>query len=170
MDQIIETINQFTIDNNDMDIDKSFDIVMGKLFTLDTVDFDYEWHLITSNYSKLRYLNDIVKNFYVPETDKFLDSLTSFMSVLDRTNVFYLENIDFNYYKDQDIKIKALKIKEFLEDSLNKSDPIEKLTLVIKGYDLFVPIAEYFRKDRYVENINDFYFLNEFDVKRNKIN
>ena len=170
MDQIIETINQFTIDNNDMDIDKSFDIVMGKLFTLDTVDFDYEWHLITSNYSKLRYLNDIVKNFYVPETDKFLESLSKFMNVLDRTNVYYLENIDFNYEKNTEIKIKALKIKEYLEDSLNTSDPIEKLTLVIKGYDLFVPIAEHFRKDRYVENINDFSFLNEFDVNRKKLN
>ena len=170
MDQIIETINQFTIDNNDMDIDNSFDIVMGKLFTLDTVDFDYEWHLITSNYSKLRYLNDIVKNFYVPETDKFLESLGNFMSVLDRTNIYYLENIDFNYYKDQEIKVKAVKIKEFLEDSLNKSDPIEKLDLVLKGYDLFVPIAEHFRKEKFVENINDSSFLNEFDVKRKNLN
>jgi hypothetical protein len=166
MDKLIETINQFTINETDL----SFDHVMEELSNLKTIDFDYEWHLITSNYSKLRYLNDIIKNFYIPESDKFLESLTSFMNVLDKTNIYYLETIDFNYYKDQEINFKAIKIKELLEDSLNKSDPIEKLNLVLKGYDLFVPLAAYFRKEKFIENINDSSFLNEFGLKKINLN
>ena len=148
-------LEQFVYDNKDLELEQ----VISKLSTLETVDLDYEWNLLASNYSKLKYLENIVKNFYIPETDLFLTSLSRFMNKIDKTNIYYLENIELeNEYRP---------IRDYIEGSLKSTDPIEKLTLVMKAYNILIPLVEQFRNENSIE---DREFLKEFNFNKVKLN
>ena len=53
-----------------------------------------------------------------------------------------------------------------MEESLNINDPYEKLEIIIKSYFMFLPIIEYFREDKFVENITDIQFLKDFKKRK----
>jgi hypothetical protein len=130
---------------------------------LDDLDFkeENEWVLLCSNYSKLRYLNEIIDHFYIKSTDRFVYSLGIFMENVTKTNIIYLNQID---WKQSDLEEECDDIKQFLERSIYTDDCIQKLKLVLRAYRLLVPIVEEYRNEKFVDKI-DRVFLDNFKIK-----
>ena len=162
MDDLINLLKNCVVDS------KKFDEGLDELISnlkIKEDDPNKEWETISENYSKLKHLHRLI-NFYkitvLPE--KFKECLTLFFIDIDKTNQYYLRTLDWDsepFFLD---KIKL--IKNSLENSLNISDPYEKLEIIIKAYFMFLPIIEYFRKDKFIENITDIQFLKDFKKRK----
>jgi hypothetical protein len=90
------------------------------------------------------------------------------MESIDKQSDYYLREIFWDhetefYEESQDIKC-------FLEISLLETDPVQKLSLVIKAYRILVSIVEDFRRET-CQNLLDDDFLDEFapKVKKSRI-
>jgi hypothetical protein len=158
MDDFINSFEKFSVNSNKEEFEDSLNDVISKLDKINNID--QEWVELKSNFSKLTYLFNLVDKYYIPESEKFLESLEKFLSVIDKTTVYYLQQID---WKEQII------IKKYFEDSLNTTDCIEKLKILLKGYSLLVPIVEDIRNERCIGAIDDPFFIREFNVKRRRI-
>lgn len=166
MDQLIYSLDKFKISNDQDQLENDLDKVINMFNEHDVHDVHDEWETLSSNYSKLRYLHDIVTNYYIPESDKFLIALKQFMKQIDKMNTRYIDEI--NWYEETDNQ-EILKIKHGLDLSLFQDDEIAKMNYALDSYKILVPIIEKLRKEKYKDKINDTKFLVEFDYKRRKI-
>jgi hypothetical protein len=165
MDDLIKILENFNLTNNKQSFEKDLDDVIDKLDNLNNED---EWIDLKSNYSKLRYLSDLISSITI--VPKFKEILSSFMNQIDKTNQRYLRDITWSYKDEYGCLINCYEIKDCLEKSLNNNDPINKLKYAVESYDMLVPIVEYVLNQRYVEIIDDQQFLSTFpSIKRRKL-
>ena len=155
MDSLINAINSFKILENKSE--EIFDDLISKMEILDTSDSEIEWDVLKSNYSKLRYLNHLIDNYVFPETKKFSRILISILNGIDSMTQYYLKELDWD--SEENMKEECLETKVLFEKSLNIYFPIEKLKTILLAYDIFIPIIESFRKERFVDLVDDQPFL-----------
>jgi hypothetical protein len=165
MNKLIESIEKFNVSKNEDNFNKDLDDVIELFDKQEIFDTEYEWEILCSNYSRLRYIQNIIKYYHIPETEKFLLSIEKFMKKIDKISERYLEKINWD---DSDYK-ESFKIKELLEKSLLEKDSILKIKTTLWAYDLLLYIAEDCRGEHYKESI-DKEFLEEFSYKRTKLN
>ena len=165
MDSLIKTLESFNIHKNEQQFNIELDSVIDSFENLNKCD---EWITLKLNYSKIRYLNELIDNFYIPNSEKFLKSLDLFMINLDKITNYYLHEISWKS-QDPDIQEDAIQIEEFLILSLNSTDCITKIKLVLKAYNILVPIVLEINDERFADIIDDETFLKEFSVKKRKL-
>jgi hypothetical protein len=159
MDELIFSLNKFEISNDKKELDSDLDYVTNQFNKQTLNDPDREWDIIKENYSKIKYLKRYLSNFSnenlnILDTDsyheKFIFVLGQCMGSIDKTNMNYLRSIDWEADK---IKIKdCTEIEQLLNKSVNTSSYIKKLELCEKAYNLFIPIIEEFRGEKYYPN------------------
>ena len=166
IDALSESVQRFGITRNKKSFDEQLDFIVLKMNTLN--DDDEDWKILQTNYSKLKYLYEIINFYNLPTSGKFIESLKLFMETIDKKNQYYLREINW-CESDIDIGEKVLSIKENIEASLNITDPIIKLDIVLKTYQILIPIVENVRNEKcnlHVERE----FIKQFSPKRQKKN
>jgi hypothetical protein len=163
IDELSESIRKFGVTQNENTFNNELDFIMGKLnkIEIEHEDEDQNWDYLQSEYSKLKYLYEIINFYNISNGNKFRESLRKFMDFMDIRAQYYLSQINW-HETDPDIKEDTDRIKEFLEMSLNKNDSVEKLNELVKAYQILVPIVEDFRKERYSSEL-DRDFIAEFE-------
>lgn len=169
MDQLIKGLKSFNLTKNKDTFDIILDESISKMSTLE-VSKNEEWDKLKLNYSKLRYLNYLLKNknLHFDSNEKFLISLGIFLKYIDSITVNYLSSIDFE--NDNEYPTEGKIIKNQLDNSLNCNDPIEKMGFILEAYRVLVNVAEDLKNEKFVEFIDDEDFLEKFNFKRKKIN
>ena len=119
---------------------------------------------IQSDLQQFTHIHRLINYFKVNNTEKFKKYLNVFLEEIDKTNQYYLRELDWE--SELSFLNKMMEIKNMLEVSLNMNDPYEKLEFIIKAYFMLLPIIEYYRKDKFVENIRDIQFLNNFKKRK----
>ena len=165
IDALSESIQRFGITRNEKTFDEQLDFIISKMNNKELLDDDEDWKVLQTNYSKLKYLYEIINFYNVPTSGKFIESLKIFMETIDRKNQYYLREI--NWYSDTSTN--ALLIKENIEASLNTTDPIIKMDIVLKAYQILIPIIENARNEKCNLHV-EFEFVEQFSTKRQKKN
>jgi len=170
IDELTESIRKFGVSRDNDTFDSELDFIMSKMSSVEIVNEpeDIRWDHLQSDYSKLKYLSQLINFYYLPDTTNFRKSLSKFMDTLDSRTQYYLSEINWDD-APPDILEDNLRIKEFFEMSLNENDPIERLNTVIKGYQILVPMVEVFRNEKHKHTLEPD-FLSEFErpTKRSK--
>jgi len=166
MDSLIYSLENFNIHKDPVKFETDLEYVISSFEKINNLDD--EWPTLKANYSKLRYLNELIDNFYIPNSEKFLKSVELFMVKLDRITNYYLHEINWKN-QEEFINEESLKIEEYLLISLNSNDCIEKLKNLLKGYEILVPIILEFNNEKFLDIIDDQCFLKEFSVKRRRL-
>jgi hypothetical protein len=163
MEDLIHLLENCKVDS--VKFDDGIELLISNLQLKDYSDeSDKEWETISENYSKLKHIHRLINYFKVNNVEKFKKYLNVFLEEIDKTNQYYLRELNWeceSFFLD-----KLLDIKNILEISLNINDPFEKLDIIIKAYFMLLPIIEYYRKEKFVENINDTQFLNDFKKRK----
>ena len=167
MDSLINSLENFNIHRDIVKFEMDLDSVISDFKKINNV-VD-EWEILKSNYSKLRYINELIDNFYVPNSDKFLKSIEIFMNTIDRTTQYYLHEIDWKNQKPDCFTGICLEIEKYFTLSLHSNDCIEKLKNLLKAYDMLIPIVLEFNNEKFVDIIDDQHFLREFSVKKRRL-
>ena len=160
MEDLIHLLENCKVDSIKFDV--GIDALISNLQLNDSSD--QEWETLSENYSKLKHIHRLINYFKVNNTEKFKKYLNVFLEEIDKTNQYYLRELDWE--SELSFLNKMMEIKKMLEVSLNMNDPYEKLEFIIKSYFMLLPIIEYYRKDKFVENIKDIQFLNDFKKRK----
>lgn len=160
MEDLIHLLKNCKVDSVKFDV--GIDALISNLQLNDSSD--QEWETLSENYSKLKHIHRLINYFKVNNTEKFKKYLNVFLEEIDKTNQYYLRELDWE--SELSFLDKMIEIKNMLEVSLNMNDPYEKLEFIIKAYFMLLPIIEYYRKDKFVENITDIQFLNDFKKRK----
>jgi hypothetical protein len=156
MDFLIESIQNFAISQNEQHFDACLDEIISRVNNLYTADADFEWYNLRENFSKVKYLNELLNFYNINQTKKLVYLIGIFMESIDRTTKIYLYEINWESYPN---------IESYLLESLNANNPLQKLGAITKAYDLLVPIIEDLRNEKVIFEINDQEFLKTFDLK-----
>ena len=79
IDELTETIRTFGISKNEKEFELSLDDIMSRL-DIGSSDKDKHWELLRENYSKLKYLYEVINFYHLPVIGtKFKNSLVLFM-------------------------------------------------------------------------------------------
>ena len=157
MDYLIQSIQNFAITQNEQRFDDCLDQIISKIGSLYTQDADFEWETLKQNFSKIKYLNELLNFYNINYTKRFIYLIGVFMESVDSTTKVYLREINWVDYPD---------IEGYLLESLNSQNPLQKLGAVTKAYDLLIPIIEKMRNEYIVPKVNDPIFLKTFDLKK----
>jgi hypothetical protein len=167
MDFLIEQLHIFAITKNEKKFGQSVDELLTSL-KLTESDPDLEWETLKTNFSNIKYINEMMNHYDYSFGTHFYDLISQFVSRIDTATQFYIRNIDFEE-TDSELKECCKTIKFYLESSLNENDITNKIRFVMYAYDLLIPIVEDFRREKYHEII-DQEFRNKFSPKRLKNN
>ena len=169
MDQLIKSVKKFSIDQNEGSFENSLDSVIDQMQRLETDLNVIEWNNLKSNFSKLRYLDYLIKNNgSITLSSKFNESLEIFLKNMDLTTQHYLNHIDFELPEyTSDLLIKTKKIKKYFDKSLNSNENIVKMKYILNAYLLLVPIVEGYTNETFKDEL-DRSFVRSF--KKQKIN
>jgi len=156
MDTIINaltiSIGKFGISRNESNFNNDLNSIMNKLKDTninenngnefnENIEADRRWYVLTSNYSKLKYLNEIINFYNLPTEGLFIQSLSIFMESIDKLTIYYLKNIYWADVEDENM------IKKYFNNSINLNNPVLKLNEIIKGYNILIPIIENIRME-----------------------
>lgn len=151
------------------------------------VDPETEWIKLKDNYSKLKYLEEIIKlnkdNEIHYKNHYFYKVLEIFMEKIELINKYYQNSfsLDPNFYQDSsefnnNIGLPLFKniiktIGENLDLSINLVNPYEKLKYVVIAYDNLITLVENLRNEKYTDiEVIDPHFIKQFSNKRIKKN
>jgi len=162
MDDFINSFQVFCINANKEEFEDSLDEICKKMDSMN--DIDDEWKTLRTNYSKLKYLSELVEKYYIPESEKFLETLNKFLYKIDFITSYYLSEINW----ESETHPNACLIKKYFEDSLQTNDCIHKLKVLLKGYVLLISIVETIRNEKCIEPVNK-EFIQEFNFKRRRM-
>ena len=157
MELLIKSIEHFAISQNEQTFDNCLDEIIFRVNNLYTVDAEFEWQSLRENYSKIKYLNELLNFYNIKQTKKFVTLIGIFLESIDRTPQMYLREINWDDNPT---------IQDYLLNSLNAQNPLHKLGLVLKAYQLLVPIIEGYRNEKIDFEIKDQNFIKTFDLKK----
>jgi hypothetical protein len=152
MDQLLKSLDNFKLGIS------GIDEIISEFDNLSTQDNNHEWEMLIANYSKLRYLENMEFEL------SGLDSFRRFMEQIDKITQRYLREV--NWDSDFEFIDESLEIKYNLSNSLNNNNPFKKLKYIVRAYDILVPIVEDFRKEKFVDIIEDLDFIKTFKKRR----
>ncbi len=162
LDSIIYLL-QNTVIHTEESFEDELDVLIENL-SIDKKSVIDPWITLSGNYSKLRYLYELINFYEIPKKDKFNECLKFFFIQIDKTNQYYLREI--NWEGDKRIQKECMEIELLLEKSLNLNDQIVKLKTIIDAYTIFVPLIEDFRKEKHIDYIEDVEFLQTFKKRK----
>ena len=166
MDALIDSLESFRFSNNKTQFDIDLDNVINQFKQQTIPDTDQEWDTICSNYSKIKYLDEMIKYFYIPDSEKFLFALNRFTERLDVINLRYLTEINWEKRPSE----VTSEIKRLLELSYYENDTIGKIGYCLQAYKRFIPIIEDVRNEKYNGDIyEDNDFIEDFNFKRRRL-
>lgn len=166
IDELTTVIQRFVIIQNETRFESELSFICSKM---ESVEFekDEKWEILQNNYSKLKYLYEVVNFYYLPNDGKFIKTLNLFMEKVDIQTKYYIKTI--NWKSDSDYKEDADLIKEFMEKSVNEQNPIEKLIHMYKAYKILVSVVEDIRGEKCETTVEpEFEFTFEQPSKRVK--
>ena len=141
MDELINIFKNVSV----KDFNESVDALIDRFEKSDLFDPDHEWSELSKNYSKLFYLNEMIKK-HQPMSPQFIKCLGLFMDFVDKKTQYYLQEVCWEaesvYQND------TIRIEKIFQKSLNTSDPLIKLNIVLEAYSILVPIAEELRDQK----------------------
>jgi len=178
MDSLIETLRTFNISKDIDEFESNLNNIIKKLNKKIIDDSNEEWEIIKENYSKLKYLNNLIKeivtsvkidNFDLYTNETFNLIILKFMEKVDIQNIKYLNDID---WEDAVKRVScSKKIEELLRKSVNISNPYGKMMYCREAYNLFIPVIENFRGEWHsYDKVNDTQFIKEFESFKRKRN
>jgi hypothetical protein len=159
IEAITQSIQKFGIIRNETVFESELDFIVSKMETV-KVEVEDNWDILQSNYSKLKYLSELINFYNLPTDGKFVESFSKFMESTDKQTKYYLKEVIWDY--EDDYKEETSLIKEILEYSVNQTDNFEKLNSVLAAYKILVNIVEDIRGEK-CETILDDDFLETFD-------
>lgn len=166
MDSLINSLESFRFSNNKTQFEIDLDNVINQFKQQTIPDTNLEWETICSNYSKIKYLDEMIKYFYIPDSEKFLFALNRFTERLDTINLRYLTEIDWEKFPNEQTR----EIKRLLDLSYYENDTIGKIGYCIKAYKRFIPIIEDIRNEKYTGDVyEDQDFIEDFNFKRRRL-
>jgi len=139
IDSLTASINVFSVTQDDLHFGLKLDNIIKGMEKIDVNNFEKNWIELKTNYSKLKYLNELSKSIVV--TGKFIDTLATFTTKLDQVNERYLMDINW-YNQDSSIHEKCIEIKKLLEYSISLKNPLLKLQFVMDAYNILFPIIQ----------------------------
>ena len=169
MEYLLKAMKKFNISKDGQTFEDELDTIIEQMNILATNDPDYEWTTIKMNYSRLKYIDDLILFYDFYENNKFLQTLTKVLDDIDKINQYYLKNLTWELYDVQD----ELNVtKQLLYDSLNQNDPIEKLKIVLNAYSVLIPVIEDFRNEIFIYDIKSDPLFEKLEsmCKKRKIN
>ena len=161
MDELLDKFNNLVVNNNveegDVkEIDSLVDDFKTKLSDISSNKYQDEWSKFFKNYKKINNLSSILRAFKSsPGWKKPLErSFTKFLSILDKMNQYYLDNINFsvvddvygddglpklgNYWDLQSTMDTLGSIKNLLTNSIAENDIETKIKDIVDAYTLIV--------------------------------
>ena len=126
------------------------DILVGSLSQLNmdnlrVIDTQNPWDVLQSNYVKLNSLHQLIRsNGKQPgngKTFNLMQRLVVFMENVDKHTQHYLREINF-HDPTSGFRIEAELIKSLLESSLNEHNPLKKLRITLKTYQVLAFIVQ----------------------------
>lgn len=169
IDALTSSIELFGLTQNEKHFDKDLDTLVNimKVVSIDKeAESQKNYTELKANYTKLKYLHELINFYNMPITGKFIDTLEVFMVTIDKKTQLYLETIKW-YDPDIEFHNKCVKIKRSLELSLSVSNPLTKLQLVVDAYKILVPIIEQDRNE-IIEDFVDISFRELFEAPRKR--
>jgi hypothetical protein len=160
MDDLINCLSRINV-NDIQSFDNSLDCIIDKMNSTTIEKNDAEWDILSSNYSKLLYIRELIIN--TPNTEKFIRTMRLFLEKIDKINYYYLTEINWDHVYNDDTDYKCSEIKLLLEKSLYIPDIYDKLDLILRSYKILIPIVEYYRNEKYNNIIDDEDFLEQFN-------
>ena len=161
IDSLCKSIESFGINKIPEQFDNDLDLLMDKMQNIEIYDPTEQWKLLQNNYSRLKYLYEIINFYNIKIEGKFESSIGKFMILIDNQTQTYLKEIDW-YEVDTNFKAQALMVCNTLEESLNKNNPVSKLNDVLKAYKILINIVEGIRDEKYQESL-DPEFVDDFE-------
>ena len=176
MDEIINLFEKIIIKNIQNENKYEIDSLIDKFNDTNIIDQEKEWNLLQENYSKLKYLNKLIKNNEVKTNKDFIKPFTKFINKIIKTNIYYVDNIclnprkytkkeGFNNLDIQSVRELISQIAEDLDRSIQDNDPFIKLEYTLSAYKYMIDIAEDIRSEKAKEIIPT-EFVEEFKHKR----
>ena len=167
IDALTSIVQRFGVTQNEKYLDCELDYIVNKMASV-KIEVNDSWHTLKSNYSKLQYLYELICFYNTPTDGKFIKAVEIFICSLDKQNQFYLEKIDWDS-EDSGFKIEGKLVKRCLKNSLEKRDPANKLSAVLKAYEILTCIVEDIRGEKY-EYFVESAFIEQFEqpTKRRK--
>jgi hypothetical protein len=156
MDELIISIQNFAITQNEQRFDDCLDTIIARVGSLYTQDADFEWENLKQNFSKIKYLNELLNFYNIKYTKRLVYLIGVFMESVDHSTKVYLREINWETYPV---------IENYFYESLNSNNPLQKLGAVSKAYELMVPIIESIRNEKALTQIDPI-FLKTFDLKK----
>ena len=151
MDSLIRSLEVFGVTQNKQRFDDSIDNIFNNLSIKPEEpkieDPDKEWETLKTNYSKLRYVYQLLNHYNYTLSDRFFVLLRAFTDSLDGMTQCYIEVIEYEKCDDEELKQSYDEIKDHLGKSLNTHDQVDKIKYTLKAYDILVPIIEDFRRE-----------------------
>lgn len=185
MDSLLISLNKLSfyknVENFKTDLDDIIDKMNKQNIDSDTEseggDYeDIEWNTIRENYTKLKFLdnfikdeinNSLIENFSAELNTKFNLVLENVMQDVDDSNIHYLEGI--NWEDAKNYVSTSQEIERLIRLSVNLTNPYLKMQKCIEAYDLFIPVIEMFRGESYTyDTIRDQQFIEELDSLKRK--
>jgi hypothetical protein len=146
IEELTETVRLFAISQNEQCFEDQLDVLVLKMKKMNSGDYEERWDTLRENYSKLKYLYEII-NFYHIESSKFMESLGVFMESIDRTTQFYLKEINW-FETEPELLQDSVDIHNCLSESLNTNDPVAKLNTLLQAYKILVGVIEDIRNEK----------------------
>ena len=168
MDSIIQALDNFVLNANNFDEEL---LIKLNNITIDTdTDTDAEWDELKNNYSKLKYIFEMLNHYNVPMEGTFLKIINKFMEEIDYKTKKYIAEINW-FNQEPDLLEDSVKIGQLLEESLNHHDPLKKIQCVLHAYTLLVDIVEDIRGEHYIYTEPDDDFIKAFEppAKKRKV-
>jgi len=120
------------------------DILVGSLSQLNVegisvIDTQNPWDVLQSNYVKLNSLHQLIRSN--GKTFNLMQRLVVYMETVDKHTQHYLREINF-HDPTSGFRIEAELIKSLLESSLNEHNPLKKLKIILKAYQVLAFIVQ----------------------------
>ena len=157
MEDILKILENLSVKPNKVEIDELIEnLPLGK------PRGELEWENLQETLTKLVYLDDW---FDDPQPDILVESLNRYLQYTDKTSIRYLKDIE--WAEDDPLQND---IKTTFEESLNITEPLEKLTKMIEAYNKMSLYLEEYNMYFIPSEIQDQNFLNQFPKKRKNTN
>jgi hypothetical protein len=163
--ELSDSIKNFGISKNKKIFDDELEVLCLKLNNSGIEDDHDNWEIFKTNYSKLKYLYELITFYEISKDKKFMESFILFMESIDKVTQYYLENIIWvnSEFKD------CLIIHDYMCESLNNNDCIKKIELIVNAYSKLMPIVEHIRNEPYNNELPPDDFIDTFEPSRKRL-
>ena len=168
IDALIDSIQQFGITRDENNFESQLNYIMLKMDTV-TIEIEDNWGILQANYSNLKYIYELCNFYKMPTEGVFIRSLEKFCDNIDKQTQDYLSQIDWDS-QESDFMIEGKIIRKYMEKSLQRKNVYEKITDILKAYEILVCIVEDIRGEKYEYSIEpDFIEQFQQPQKRKKL-